>query len=74
MSYHPGGGSHSRALIYANRAPILWYSKQQNTVKSSTFGSKFVATRIATDMIEGLRYKLHMMGIKVEAPRRTTML
>ena len=43
-------------LIYVNRAPIIWYSKKQNTVESSTFGSEFVAMRIATEITEGLRY------------------
>ena len=55
-------------LIYVNRAPILWYSKRQNTVETSTFGSEFVAARIAVEMVEGLRYKLRMMGVQVDGP------
>jgi hypothetical protein len=43
-------------LIYVNRAPIIWYSKKQNTVESSTFGSKFIAMRIVTEITEGLQY------------------
>jgi hypothetical protein len=50
--------SHTGIIIFVNRAPILWYSKRQNTVESSTFGSEFVAMRIAIEMIECLRYKL----------------
>ena len=42
---------------------MLWYSKQQNTVETSTFSSEFIAAKIATEMIEGFRYKLRMMGI-----------
>ncbi|KAI2501495.1 Reverse transcriptase (RNA-dependent DNA polymerase) [Fragilaria crotonensis] len=42
--------------------------KRQNTVESSTFGSEFVAMRIAIEMIEGLRYKLRMMGVGIEGP------
>ena len=34
-----------------------------NTVESSTFGSEFVALRVATELIEGLRYKLRMFGV-----------
>ena len=52
-------------LIYVNRAPIIWFSKRQNTVKTSTFGSKFVAMRIATKMVDGLRYRLGMLGIPI---------
>jgi hypothetical protein len=45
----------------------MWYSKRQNTVESSTFGSEFVVMRVAIEMIEGLvRYKLRMMGIRID--------
>jgi hypothetical protein len=33
---------------------------------SSTFGSEFVALWTAVDMIEGLQYKLRMMGIPLD--------
>jgi hypothetical protein len=58
--------SHTGVVIYVNRAPILWYSKRQATVESSTFGSESVAMRQAIDMIEGLRYKLRMMGVPID--------
>jgi len=58
--------SHSGVTIYVNRAPILWYSKQQNTVEASTYGSKMLAMRIAIEMIEGLCYKLCMFVVPVE--------
>lgn len=58
--------SHTGVVIFVNRAPILWFSKRQNTVESSTFGSESVAMRQAVDMIEGLRYKLRMMGVPIE--------
>jgi hypothetical protein len=50
--------SHTGIIIYINSAPIVWYSKRQNTVESSTFGSKIVALRIGIELLEGLRYKL----------------
>jgi hypothetical protein len=31
--------SHTGVLIFVNNAPILWHSKRQNTVESSTFGT-----------------------------------
>jgi hypothetical protein len=58
--------SHTGILIFLNKAPIVWFSKRQNTVETSTFGSELVAMRIATEMIEGLRYKLRMFGIPIE--------
>jgi hypothetical protein len=60
--------SHTGILIFCNRAPILWFSKRQNTVETSSFGSEFVALRIATELIEGLRYKLRMMGVPIDGP------
>ena len=46
-------------VIFINgRAPIMGYSKQQNTIKASTFGLKFVKLCIATEMNEGVLYKL----------------
>ena len=62
--------SHTGVILFFNRAPIVWYSKQQNTVESTTFGSEFVAMRQAMDMIEGLIYKLRMFGIPVEGETR----
>jgi hypothetical protein len=45
---------------------FMWYSKAQATVESSTFGSEFIAKHQVTDMIEGLRYKLRMLGVPLE--------
>jgi hypothetical protein len=52
-------------IIFLQGTPIIWYSKRQNTIESSTFGSEFVAMKIATEMIEGLRYRLRMLGIPI---------
>ena len=60
--------SHTGILIYVNRAPIIWWSKRQNTVESSTFGSEFIAMKQSIDLIESLRYKLRMMGIQIDGP------
>lgn len=60
--------SHSGVLIFVNRAPILWFSKRQATVEASTFGSESIAMRQGIEMIEGLRYKLRMMGVPIDGP------
>lgn len=60
--------SHTGILIYVNRAPIQWFSKRQNTVEASTYGSEMLAMRIAIEMIEGLRYKLRMFGVPIDGP------
>jgi hypothetical protein len=60
--------SHTGILIFIQNAPIIWWSKKQNTVESSSFGSEFVALRTARDMIVALRYKLRMFGIPIIGP------
>jgi hypothetical protein len=60
--------SHTGIIIYLNKAPVIWYSKAQATVETSTFGSEFVALRIATEQIEALRYKLRMIGVPILGP------
>jgi hypothetical protein len=55
-------------IIFINNAPVVWYSKRQNTVESSVFGSEFVALKTAIETIRGLRYKLRMMGIRISGP------
>ena len=52
-------------LIFVQNAPIIWYSKKQNTVEYSSFGSEFVALQSARDMIVDLRYKLRMFGVTI---------
>ena len=60
--------SHTGIIHFINNAPISWYSKRQSTVEASTFGSEFNALRIAVDQVVVLRYKLRMMGIKIQGP------
>ena len=55
-------------LIFVNRAPIIWHSKRQNTVKASTFSSDIVAIKNANELIEALRYKLCMFGVPLDGP------
>ena len=60
--------SHTGIIIFVNNSPIIWYSKRHNTVESSSFGSKFIALRISTEMIEGLGFKLRMFGVAIDGP------
>ena len=60
--------SHTGIMILVNKAPIIWYSKRQNTVEASTFGSEFIAMRLAKEMIVALRHKLRMFGIPLDGP------
>ena len=60
--------SHSGIIIFVQNAPIIWFSKRQNTVECATFGSELVAQRICKDLIVALRYKLRMFGIPINGP------
>ena len=60
--------SQTGLLLFVNRAPIVWYSKHQNTVETSTFGSEFITMKTAVEQIEALRYKLRMFGVPLEGP------
>ena len=62
------GVSHTGIIIFVNNSPIICYSKRQNTVESSSFGSEFIALLIAIEMIEGLGYKLRMFRVPIDGP------
>ena len=55
-------------LVYLICALIYWWSKKQNSVESSSFGSEFIAMKQCCEYVHGLRYKLRMMGISCEDP------
>ncbi len=55
-------------IVFLNNAPIYWSSKKQGSCETSTFGSKFVAMKHATEYVHGLCFKLQMMGITVDKP------
>jgi hypothetical protein len=58
--------SRTGVLIFVNRAPIVWFSKKQASIETSSFGSEFMALKTGMEILEGLRYKLRMMGIPID--------
>jgi hypothetical protein len=62
--------SHTGVIIFVSMAAVIWYSKKQNTVETLTFGSEFIALRIAVELTETLRYKLRMFGVPISGPAR----
>ena len=60
--------SHNGILIFVNSAPVGWYCKHQDTIKSSTFGSKVLALRTYLELFKNFRYKLCMMGVPISVP------
>ena len=60
--------SRTGVVIFCNSAPIIIYSKKQGSIETASFGSELMAAKTATELVEGLRYKLVMMGIPLEGP------
>lgn len=63
--------STTAVMMFMNSTPVKFYSKRQNAVETSTFGSEMVAGRIAVDLTVELRYNLRMLGVPVSG---TTVL
>ncbi|KAL7535630.1 hypothetical protein ACHAWF_005219, partial [Thalassiosira exigua] len=60
--------SHSGILIFAQNSLIFSFSKKQNTVEASTYGTELVAMRIVRDMIAELQLKLKLIGVPMVGP------
>ena len=60
------GRSVTGILHLVNQTPVDWYTKRQATVETATYGSEFVAARIATDQIIDLRMTLQYLGVPVD--------
>lgn len=58
--------SYTGYIIFIQNAPILWYSKAQNTVETSAFSAEFVSMKTVIEAITHLRYKLRMFGIPIQ--------
>jgi hypothetical protein len=53
-------------LVMINNTPIRWISNHQMIVETSTYGSEFVASRIATELILEVRYMLRSLGVALD--------
>ena len=56
---------HTGIPVFVNSAPIIWYSKRQYNIESSTFEFNVVALRTDLKFIKMFCYKLHMMGVSL---------
>jgi hypothetical protein len=53
-------------MMLLNNTPLVWISKRQKTVETSTCGSELVAARIAIDLVVEMLYKLRLLGVRLE--------
>jgi hypothetical protein len=57
-------------LHLVNKTPFEWFSKKQATVEAATYGSEFVAAKLATEQSMAARITLRYLGVPVEGPTR----
>ena len=62
------GRSITGIIIFVGSTPILWESKRQNSVQTSTYGAEFTALKRAVEHAVTIRYHLRSMGITVNEP------
>ena len=67
------GRAVTACLHIVNATPSHWKTKRQATVETATFGSEFVAARIATDQIIDLRYTLMYLGVPIRSKSYSDM-
>lgn len=56
---------HSGVLLFVNRAPFMWFSKHQATVKSSSFGFKSIAIQQGIELVEANCYKSYKCWVSL---------
>jgi hypothetical protein len=52
-------------LHMMNQTPVDWFTKKQATVETATYGSEFVAARIAIQQIIAMRITLRFLGVQI---------
>ena len=58
-------------LVFLNRALILWLSKRQNSVQTSTFGAEFSATSTAVETVQFIRFEVRSFEVEMGKPANT---
>jgi hypothetical protein len=53
-------------LHFFNQMPIKWFSKKQATVETTTYGSEFVAAKLAIQKIISLHIYLPQLGVTIK--------
>jgi hypothetical protein len=60
------GRSAMGILHMLNQTPVDSTSKRQDTVETATYGSEFIAARVATEQVMDLRNTIRYLGVPVE--------
>jgi len=60
------GRSVSGVLHFVNQTPVHWFSKKQPTVETATYGSEFIAAKLAVEQIMAMRLTLRYLGVEIK--------
>ena len=52
-------------IFYFGTTHLIWYSRRQRIISSSTYAAEFAALRTATEEAQSLCYMLHSLGCNV---------
>ena len=64
------GRSVSGVLHFVNQTPVHWFTKKQPTVETATYGSEFIAAKLAVEQIMAMRLTLRYLGVEVHGSTR----
>ena len=62
------GRSITGTLVMVGCTPVVWRSRRQTSVQTSTFGSEFTSLKAGVEEAVTLRYHLRSLGVKVSKP------
>ena len=53
-------------IMFVGRTPVMFSSKRQGAIETSTYGAEFCAMKTCMEELISLRYMLRCLGVKVE--------
>jgi regulator of RNase E activity RraA len=53
-------------IIFVGRTPVVYSSKRQGAIETSTYGAEFCAMKNGVEELIALRYMLRCLGVSVE--------
>lgn len=62
------GRSISGVVVMVGSTPIIWKSKRQGAIQTSTYGAEFSTMRLAMEEAITIQYMLWALGITVSKP------
>jgi hypothetical protein len=58
----------SGIIVFVGSTPVIWQSKRQGCIATSTYCAEFIAMRMAVEEAISIRYMLRCLGIPVTTP------